>query len=66
MPQTSTIALTNATIPHALAIANLGVLGAAKANVHLARGLNTLAGGCVCEPVAAAHGLEYVPLDKAL
>lgn len=66
VPQTSTIALTNATIPHAIAIANHGVALAAKANVHLARGINTLAGATVCKPVAEAHGLEYVPLDSAL
>ncbi len=66
VPQTSTIALTNATIPHALSIANLGVAAAAKASIHLARGINTLAGATVCEPVAQAHGLEYTPLDQAL
>ncbi|MEM6291668.1 MAG: alanine dehydrogenase [Myxococcota bacterium] len=66
VPQTSTIALTNATIPHALAIANLGALEASKANIHLARGLNTLAGACVCEPVARAHGLDFTPLEQAL
>lgn len=66
VPQTSTIALTNATIPHAIAIANHGVAAAAKANVHLARGINTLAGATVCKPVADAHGLEYTPLDGAL
>jgi alanine dehydrogenase len=66
VPQTSTIALTNATLPHALAIANHGAVGAAKANVHLARGLNTIAGACVCEPVAEAHGLEFTPLQSVL
>ncbi|MBV1857409.1 MAG: alanine dehydrogenase [Nannocystaceae bacterium] len=66
VPQTSTIALTNATIPHAIAIANRGVAAAAKANVHLARGINTLAGATVCKPVADAHGLEYAPLDSVL
>ncbi len=66
VPQTSTIALTNATIPHAMAIANLGVAGAAQANIHLARGLNTLGGACVCEPVAQAHGLSYTALERAL
>lgn len=66
VPQTSTIALTNATLPWALAIASLGVSAAAKGSVHLARGLNTLAGACVCAPVAAAHGLEYTALEKVL
>ena len=65
VPRTSTIALTNATLPHALAIANQG-LSAAAANIHLARGINTLAGACVCEPVATAHDLPYAPLDKVL
>ncbi|MGH1342227.1 MAG: alanine dehydrogenase [Nannocystales bacterium] len=66
VPQTSTIALTNATIPHAISIANSGVAVAAKADIHLARGINTLAGATVCKPVADAHGLEYTALDSAL
>ncbi len=66
VPQTSTTALTNATLPWAAAVASQGVVGAARGSVHLARGLNTYKGACVCAPVAEAHGLEYTPLDKLL
>ena len=65
-PMTSTIALTNATIPYALAIANEGLEQAVQRSIHLARGLNTYDGRCVCEPVARAHDLEYMPLDELL
>ncbi len=66
VPQTSTTALTNATLPWALALAGKGVEQAARDSVHLARGLNTYKGSCVCAPVAEAHGLEYVALDTLL
>ncbi|MCH9687206.1 MAG: alanine dehydrogenase, partial [Deltaproteobacteria bacterium] len=66
VPQTSTTALTNATLPWALKLATLGAVGAAKSSVHLARGLNTFQGACVCAPVAEAHGLSYTALDQVL
>jgi alanine dehydrogenase len=66
VPQTSTTALTNATLPHALTLAALGVEKAAKRSVHLARGINTYQGACVCAPVAAAHGLPATDLDTLL
>lgn len=66
VPQTSTTALTNATLPHALTLARLGVEGAARASVHLARGLNTHRGACVCAPVAQAHGLPTTDLATLL
>ena len=66
VPKTSTIALTNATLPGALAIAKAGPKAAAMASIHLARGLNTLEGACVCAPVAQAHGLPYTPLSDLL
>ncbi|MEX1369284.1 MAG: alanine dehydrogenase, partial [Nannocystaceae bacterium] len=66
VPQTSTTALTNATLPWAMALATEGVAGAARGSVHLARGLNTFKGVCVCAPVAAAHGLDYTPLSDLL
>lgn len=62
VPRTSTVALANATLPHALAIADQGLRAAARANPGLAAGINTLAGACVCQPVAEAHGLPWVPL----
>lgn len=66
VPQTSTTALTNATLPWALALAGEGVAAVAAGSVHLARGLNTFKGACVCAPVAAAHGLAYTPLSDLL
>ncbi len=66
VPRTSTIALTNATIPYALQIADKGLVPALNGSVHLARGVNTFDGKCVCEPVAQAHGLDYTRLERAL
>jgi len=66
VPQTSTTALTNATLPWALALAGEGVEAVSRASVHLARGVNTYKGACVCAPVAEAHGLEYQPLDSLM
>jgi alanine dehydrogenase len=66
VPRTSTTALTNATLPWALALAGQGVEQAARGSVHLARGLNTFKGACVCAPVAEAHGLEHTPLAQLL
>jgi alanine dehydrogenase len=57
--RTSTLALTSATLPYLVQVANLGVIGAAKSNPALAAGLSTLAGKVVSEPVAAAHDLPY-------
>ena len=63
-PRTSTIALTNATIPYALKIADEGLEAALRSSAHLAAGVNTYDGHLVCQPVADAHGLEYTPLDR--
>ena len=57
--RTSTLALTSATLPYLLRVADLGVRGAAKADPALAKGLSTLGGKLVTEPVAQAHGLEF-------
>jgi alanine dehydrogenase len=64
--QTSTFALTNTTIRYALELADKGVKAAAKGNKHLGLGINTLAGQVVYQPVAQAHGLEYVELSKLI
>ncbi|MEO6121292.1 MAG: alanine dehydrogenase [Acidimicrobiales bacterium] len=58
VPHTSTYALTNATLPYVLAVAERGVLGAAEADPALRRGVTTVA-GCLTNPaVAEALGLE--------
>lgn len=66
VPRTSTIALTNNTIPYALQIANKGYLEACIDNEALKLGLNTLNGKVVYKAVADAQGLQYVPVDDVL
>jgi alanine dehydrogenase len=63
---TSTYALTNATLPYVRAVANLGWRDALRADASLALGLNVYAGAVVNEPVATAHGLQHQPLAEAL
>ena len=59
MPRTSTIALTNATLPYARRIAALGLEGAIDENPLLRGGVNTFAGHIVCKPVAESLGLPW-------
>ncbi|KGJ76913.1 alanine dehydrogenase [Cryobacterium roopkundense] len=59
VPNTSTYALTNATLPYVRSIATLGWRDALRSNAPLAEGLNTHAGMLVSAPVASAHGLEH-------
>jgi alanine dehydrogenase len=66
VPQTSTGALTNVTMPYALKIAGDGLAAAAKADRALCLGVNTFGGHVTYEPVARAHGLDYVPAHLAL
>ena len=60
VPRTSTLALTGATLPYALKIANLGAEAACKADPALMKGLNTYNGHVTFKAVAEAQGLEYV------
>ena len=66
VPRTSTYALTNVTLPYAVAIADHGWRPALAADQALALGLNTHAGQLVNRPVAEAHGLAHTPLASAL
>ncbi|WP_066172906.1 alanine dehydrogenase [Bacillus marinisedimentorum] len=59
VPRTSTIALTNVTVPYALQIASKGYQKACRDNEALLKGINTLNGYVTYEAVAEAHGLEY-------
>ncbi len=59
VPRTSTIALTNATLPYALSLADRGATQALAADPGLAKGLNVIGGKLVNEPVAQAHGMEF-------
>jgi len=63
---TSTYALTNATLTYAKALANKGWKTACQDDGALALGLNTHDGHLVNEPVAAAHSLNHVELDSLL
>ena len=63
VPRTSTFALTNATLPYALKLANKGFLAAILADGGLKAGVNTFAGHCTYEAVASAQGIEYTSLD---
>jgi alanine dehydrogenase len=65
-PITSTYALTNATLPYLLELANLGVRAAVTGDPGLARGVNIAGGHITYAPVAEAVGLPYTPLDEAL
>ncbi|NNV02699.1 MULTISPECIES: alanine dehydrogenase [Bacillales] len=66
VPRTSTIALSNVTIPYGLQLANKGVRAAITQNRALARGVNVLNGHVVYEAVATSLNLPYVPLEDAL
>ena len=66
VPRTSTFALTNATLPYALKLANKGFLHAIASDPHLKEGVNTYAGQCTYEAVAAAQGIPYTPLDQLI
>lgn len=59
VPRTSTLALTGATLPYALKIANQGAEAACKADPALMKGLNTYNGHLTFQAVAEAQGLEY-------
>ncbi|MEX0743584.1 MAG: alanine dehydrogenase [Actinomycetota bacterium] len=62
VPNTSTYALTNVTLPYALDISTKGLERAAREDPELARGVNVYAGAVTNEGVAEAHGLAFVPL----
>ncbi len=64
--RTSTYALNNVTLPHALAIANFGWREALMRDRHLRNGLNVAAGHVTCQPVADALGYEFTSPEQAL
>jgi alanine dehydrogenase len=63
VPRTSTFALTNATLPYAVKLANKGFFEAIRSDPGLKEGVNTYAGHCTYEAVAAAQGLAYTSID---
>ncbi|MBM7769961.1 alanine dehydrogenase [Actinokineospora baliensis] len=66
VPNTSTYALTNVTLPYAVALANQGWHKALTGDRALALGLNTHQGHLTNAPVAEAHGLPSTPLESVL
>ena len=66
VPITATYALTNATLPYAIALADEGVAGAIEKDPGLRPGVNVAAGKVTHRAVAEAVGEEYTPLENAL
>ncbi|MFK0152621.1 alanine dehydrogenase [Streptomyces sp. NPDC090499] len=66
VPNTSTYALTNATLPYIVSLADNGWAEALRRDAALAKGLNTHDGKVVYKEVAEAHGLEHVDLDTLI
>lgn len=66
VPRTSTLALTNATFPYTMQLANKGWKRALKENAALRAGLNVVNGQCTYRGVADAFGLPFVEPEKFL
>jgi len=66
VPKTSTLALTNATLPYAVEIANKGWVKAMKENNEIKLGANVVKGKITYKAVAEAFDLEYTPIDELL
>jgi alanine dehydrogenase len=66
VPITSTQALTNATLPYAIALADRGVEGAIRRDPGLRPGVNVAAGQVTHPAVAEGVGMSCVPVERAL
>ena len=66
VPNTSTMALTNATLRYGLAIADKGWKQAVADDAALAKGANVIDGRVTYKEVADVHGLEYAELSSLL
>jgi alanine dehydrogenase len=66
VPNTSTHALTNVTLPYVMALANEGTVAAVRSDPALAHGVNVVAGQVALPEVAEAHGMTAVPLEEVL
>ncbi len=66
VPRTSTFALTNATLPYGLKLANLGFFNAISSDPGLKAGVNTYGGHVTYEAVATSQGLPYTSLDSLI
>jgi alanine dehydrogenase len=66
VPKTSTLALTNATLPYAVEIANKGWKKAMRENKEIELGANVVQGKVTYKAVAEAFGLDFVPVESLL
>ncbi len=66
VPKTSTLALTNATLPYAVEIANKGWKKAMKQNPEIKLGANVVKGKVTYKGVAEAFGLKFTPIESLL
>ena len=66
VPNTSTYALTNVTLPYALAVADRGLEDAVRADPVLAGGVNAYGGSLTNQAVAEAHQMEWTPAASAI
>ncbi len=66
VPLTSTMALTNATLPYAAKLANVGWQAAAREDRHILNGVNVVDGKVTYRSVADAFGMAYVPVSDLL
>lgn len=66
VPRTSTMALTNATLPYIMKLANQGFAAAVRGDAALAKGVNCYAGHVTQRGVAEAHGMPYTDLVEVL
>jgi len=66
VPNTSTHALTNVTLPYVMALANEGTRAAVHTHRDLAHGVNVVAGQVVLPEVAEAHDMKWAPLEEVL
>jgi alanine dehydrogenase len=66
VPRTSTFALTNATLPLAIKLANKGFMDAIAKDRHLKEGVNTYAGHITYEAVAESQNLKYKSIDELI
>lgn len=62
VPHTSTLALTNTTLPYIVRLASEGVEKAIRSDPGLAKGVNVMNGKITCQGVADAHGLRFTPV----
>jgi len=66
MPRTSTLGLTNATLPYVRKIAGLGLAGAIKDNPLIKEGVNTCKGKITCQPVAESQDRPFTSIDDLI